>query len=755
MENDIELTVGIDASASAEKIQSQIKEAILRAASFGQQQLNNISYSPRVNNGGSRLVPGYRVNVDNSDVLLPALSAPRSLATYSNRNTPVNFSHSTSVQPYWRAGDYREGITGERYMGAAEVISSTPNMSPRPFNYGLTGSKVGNIDKWAGAPAPGNDSEWNIPPEAARETGETSREGGVHAEANKQAKKYNDTLRSTKTNLGEIYRLLKSIVTAPWHMAIDVTNIGTKLPAIHTLGISTADRAYAELVRNVTNDDIMEAAANWQAAKGEFKLKGTGIDLLGEAFVGQFRSAMAESNPLTASWRFTQLAYDYLKDPNTDKDKLRAAYNMIPGGNTYLDIADKALTKGLPDVFSFTRGKYDAEIGGERQSHAEEVAAAFWPTKKNWEDLWADIAASFTEKFTIPLADFFYDTFNFAWQGATNPELKTMKAARDIIIEGLDNPDKLTKWYFNSPEFKLWQRIGDAKSVSWNANWSFGTSYMLDPRAPQYKHWIEKSRYMAEEWNKLHPGAKIDLSTWSHVRMRDIQLAMEANPDTVYFKYPAAEVELVKTFMNPPKSIWDEIKERTSGTSYLGKLLENNRYYKSRKNEKYNVSEYNQLTGKTGISTYTLEDIVDYIDDNAVTAGGVRNQWAYLQTLGSILDSAGGMSLWKPAIENLKSRGYEGFFTDNSADAIDDMLLRAVAIQATGGKEGEVIANAIYDLIAELQRKAGEELNITVDAETGSVRWQKDSNGSNVGTAASAARNTPLPKNSRVLPRSN
>ena len=32
MENDIELTVGIDASASAEKIQSQIKEAILRAA---------------------------------------------------------------------------------------------------------------------------------------------------------------------------------------------------------------------------------------------------------------------------------------------------------------------------------------------------------------------------------------------------------------------------------------------------------------------------------------------------------------------------------------------------------------------------------------------------------------------------------------------------------------------------------------------------------------------------------------------------
>ena len=113
------------------------------------------------------------------------------------------------------------------------------------------------------------------------------------------------------------------------------------------------------------------------------------------------------------------------------------------------------------------------------------------------------------------------------------------------------------------------------------------------------------------------------------------------------------------------------------------------------------------------------------------------------------------MSLWKPAIENLKSRGYEGFFTDNSADAIDDMLLRAVAIQATGGKEGEVIANAIYDLIAELQRKAGEELNITVDAKTGSVSWQKDPNGSNVGTAASAARNTPLPKNSRVLPRSN
>lgn len=755
MENDIELTVGIDASASAEKIQSQIKEAILRAALFGQQQLNNISYSPRINNGGSRLVPGYNVAVGNSDVLLPTLSAPRSLATYGNRNTPVNFSHSTAVQSYWRAGDYREGISGERYMGAAEVISSTPNMSPRPFNYDLTGSKVGNIDKWAGAHAPGNDSEWNIPPETARETGETSREGGVYSEANKQAKNYNDTLRSTRSNLNDIYRLLKSIVTAPWSIAIDVTNIGTKLPAIHTLGVSTADRAYAELVRNVTNDDIMEAAANWQAAKGEFKLKGTGIDLLGEAFVGQFRSAMAETNPLTASWRFTQLAYDYLKDPNTDKDKLRAAYEMIPGGTTYLAIADKALTKDLPDVFSFTKGKYDAEVGGERQSHAEEVAAAFWPTKKNWEDLWADIEASFTEKFTIPLADFFYDMFNFVWQWATNPELKTMKAARDILVEGLDNPEKLTKWYVNSPEFKLWQKIGDAKSVSWNTNWSFGTSYMSDSRSPQYKKWLESSKYMAEEWNKLHPESPIDISNWDHIRMREIQLAMEKDPDEVYFQYPAAEVELVKTFMNPPKSMWDIIKERTSGTSYLGELLKDNRYYRERKNNKYNVSEYHQVTGETGISTYTLEDIVDYIDDNAVTAGGIRNQWSYLQTLGSILDSAGGMPLWKTAIENLKSRGYEGFFTDNSADKIDDLLLRAVTIQATGGKEGEVIANAIYDLIAELQKKAGEELNITVDTETGSVRWQKDTNGNSVGPAASAARNTPLPKNSRALPRSN
>lgn len=729
MENDIELTVGIDASASAEKIQSQIKEAILRAASFGQQQLNNISYSPRVNNSGSRLVPGYNVAVGNSDVLLPTLSAPRSLAAYNNRNTPVNFSHSTAVQSYWRAGDYREGISGERYMGAAEVIS--------------------------GAPAPGNDSEWNIPPETARETGETSREGGVYSEANKQAKNYNDTLRSTRSNLNDIYRLLKSIVTAPWSMAIDVTNIGTKLPAIHTLGVSTADRAYAELVRNVTNDDIMEAAANWQAAKGEFKLKGTGIDLLGEAFVGQFRSAMAETNPLTASWRFTQLAYDYLKDPSTDKDKLRAAYGMIPGGTTYLDIADKALTKGLPDVFSFTKGKYDAEVGGERQSHAEEVAAAFWPTKKNWEDLWADIEASFTEKFTIPLADFFYDTFNFVWQGATNPELKTMKAARDILVEGLDKPEKLTKWYVNSPEFKLWQKIGDAKSVSWNTNWSFGTSYMSDPRSPQYKKWLESSKYMAEEWNKLHPGSPINLSTWSHVRMRNIQLAMEKDPDEVYFQYPAAEVELVKTFMNPPKSMWDMIKERTSGTSYLGELLKDNRYYRERKNKKYNVSEYHQVTGETGISTYTLEDIVDYIDDNAITSGGIGNQWSYLQTLGSILDSAEGVSLWKPAIENLKAHGYEGFFYDNSADKIDDMLLRAVILQATGGEEGTVIANAIYDLIAELQRKAGEELNITVDTTTGSVSWQKDPDGSNVGPAASAARNTPLPKNSRALPRSN
>ena len=742
MAEDIELTIDLDAKKAVSTIQKELTSAISSAVQEGQRLLDNVKL---------QTLPGISGN------LPPIYSSTRTtLQPPRTSIIPYSGGMPERTRMFWGINEDYERITGFRNVSSSVKFYSNWKAAAttvKPLSIGA--SEV--FSAHFGAPEPYNpdySTPFTIPDPPRRRRGDKS--------AIKNVTEFNDALRSTLFNLNHIYRALKDIAAKPWKIATQLADFSSSQPLITTLGVTTADRAYSSLVKNISGYDMLGAAASWQKAKGTFKLKGTGLDLLGEAFVGQFRNAMAESNPLISSWQLTQLAYDYLGDPNTDKDKLRAGFNMIPGGSTFLNIADKARTLGLSDVYSFTAGKYNSTQNAEWQAHGEKVGAAFWPTRKNWQDLWTDIAATFTEYFTMPVADYLFELISALYPSGrdTLEYMVDQRTGKYGWKESKAVKENLTdKWrafrdtdYLSTilPEdrYNLLQETAGTRSYMSKAN-TLSPVLLRNPLSPQGKVYQQEVIALAKQYNEKFPNAQVSLEDVVKYYAEFPGLAAVYSSGG---KLSYAQKQLPESFRDFVAYYSPHNKYKNLGEYYdslFGKAANRKKIIDLIAAGSF-TKKGNRVLLSYGDEDVTEKDIVDTLsaDEQSSftlsTVAGRQKQWEILKGTATLLNDTATNTLLQGGVKKVQDMGLEGFMYDNVINGVEQIILDAVLSYGSGNT---ALGDALLQVVKDAQKSAADTLHIEVTDDLGILKKvyfeNADGSRSDVGPAASAARNNP------------